>query len=280
MISVLILTKNEEQDLPGCLASIAWCDDIHVFDSFSTDQTLEIAKEAGAIVTQRVFDGYASQRNAALKDLDYKYPWILILDADERIPTKLEKLMKEKVNTAANDTNGYRIRRKDYLFNTWLKYSQISPYYIRLVRKGKASYHREINEVLMVEGNVEEINGYFDHYPFSKGFKHWLDKHNQYSSMEAQRWLEEQIGGEQFSIKKALFNKDFSNKRYHQKGVFYKLPGRPIIKWVYMVFIRRAFLDGKAGLTYATLQAIYEYFIVLKSKELIKEQKDNVVHNK
>jgi glycosyltransferase involved in cell wall biosynthesis len=280
MISILILTKNEEQDLPGCLASVSWSDDIHVFDSFSTDQTVTIAKNAGAIVTQRVFDGYASQRNAALKGLDYKYPWVLILDADERIPSNLMKIMKDKIHTATNDTNGFRIRRKDYLFNTWLKYSQISPYYIRLVRKGKASYHREINEVLMVEGNVEEINGYFDHYPFSKGFKHWLDKHNQYSSMEAQRWLEEQIGGEQFSIKKALFNKDFSNKRYHQKGVFYKLPGRPIIKWVYMVFIRRAFLDGKAGLTYATLQAIYEYFIVLKSKELIKEQKDNVVHNK
>lgn len=280
MISILILTKNEEQDLPGCLASVSWSDDIHVFDSFSTDQTVTIAKNAGAIVTQRVFDGYASQRNAALKGLDYKYPWVLILDADERIPSNLMKIMKDKIHTATNDTNGFRIRRKDYLFNTWLKYSQISPYYIRLVRKGKASYHREINEVLMVEGNVEEINGYFDHYPFSKGFKHWLDKHNQYSSMEAQRWLEEQIGGEQFSIKRALFNKDFSNKRYHQKGVFYKLPGRPIIKWVYMVFIRRAFLDGKAGLTYATLQAIYEYFIVLKSKELIKEQKDNVVHNK
>jgi glycosyltransferase involved in cell wall biosynthesis len=280
MISVLILTKNEEQDLPGCLASIAWCDDIHVFDSFSTDQTLEIAKEAGAIVTQRVFDGYASQRNAALKDLDYKYPWILILDADERIPTKLEKLMKEKVNTAANDTNGYRIRRKDYLFNTWLKYSQISAYYIRLVRKGEASYHREINEVLMVEGNVEAMGSYFDHYPFSKGFKHWLDKHNQYSSMEAQRWLDEQNGEEEFSVKKALFNSDFSNKRYHQKGLFYKLPGRPLIKWLYMVFIRRAFLDGKAGITYATLQAIYEYFIVLKSKELLQVQNDNIVRQK
>lgn len=280
MISVLILTKNEEQDLPGCLASISWCDDIHVFDSFSDDQTIAIAKKAGAITTQRVFDGYAKQRNAALKNLDYKYPWILILDADERIPENLVKIMKSKIDKVTTETNGFRIRRKDYLFNTWLKYSQISPYYIRLVRKGKASYHREINEVLMVEGSVEEIDGYFDHYPFSKGFKHWLDKHNQYSSMEAQRWLEEQIGNEKFSIKKAFINKDFSSKRYHQKGLFYKLPGRPVIKWLYMVIIRRAFLDGKAGITYATLQAIYEYFIVLKSKELIQVQKENIVTHK
>jgi glycosyltransferase involved in cell wall biosynthesis len=274
MISVLILTKNEQQDLPGCLASVSWCDDVHVFDSFSDDKTLEIAEDAGAKITQRIFDGYASQRNAALKDLNYKYPWILILDADERIPEQLVKIMKEKIDTATNDTDGFRIRRNDYLFNTWLRHSQISAYYIRLVRKGRASYHREINEVLIVEGNVEEIDGYFDHYPFSKGFKHWLDKHNQYSTMEAQRWLDEKNGVEKFSLKKALFSNDFTEKRYHQKGLFYTLPGRPIIKWFYMIFIRMAFLDGQAGITYATLQSIYEYFIVLKSKELLQAQKN------
>jgi glycosyltransferase involved in cell wall biosynthesis len=273
MISVLILTKNEQQDLPGCLASVAWCDDIQVFDSFSTDKTVSIAKDAGATITRRTFDGYASQRNAALKGLDYKYPWILILDADERIPTKLIKIMMESINSVADTTNGFRIRRRDYLFNTWLKYSQMSPFYIRLIRKGKASYHREINEVLMVEGDVAEIEGYFDHYPFSKGFKHWLEKHNQYSSMEAQRWMEEQKGVEKFSVRKAFFNKDFSEMRYHQKGLFYKLPGRPLIKWLYLIIIRRGFLDGKAGLTNATLQSIYEYFIVLKSKQLLSEQK-------
>lgn len=273
MISVLILTKNEQLDLPGCLASVSWCDDIHVFDSFSTDKTVSIAKDAGATVTQRTFDGYASQRNAALKGLDYKHPWILILDADERIPPELVKIMMKSINAVADNTNGFRIRRRDYLFNTWLKYSQMTPFYIRLIRKGKASYHREINEVLMVEGNVEEIDGYFVHYPFSKGFKHWLDKHNQYSSMEAQRWIEEQKGQEKFSLIKAFFNKDFSEKRYHQKGLFYKLPGRPLIKWMYLVFIRRGFLDGKAGITNATLQAIYEYFIVLKSKEPINKSK-------
>jgi glycosyltransferase involved in cell wall biosynthesis len=273
MISVLILTKNEEQDLPGCLASISWCDDVHVFDSFSNDNTLTIAKAAGALVTQRVFDGYAKQRNAALKDLDYKYPWILILDADERIPTNLVKLMMKSIETVSNTTNGFRIRRRDYLFNTWLKYSQMSPFYIRLIRKGKASYHREINEVLVVEGDVSEIDGYFDHYPFSKGFKHWLEKHNQYSSMEAQRWIEEQKGVEKFSVRKALFNKDFSEMRYHQKGLFYKLPARPLIKWLYLIIIRRGFLDGKAGIVNATLQSIYEYFIVLKSKELVIKSK-------
>jgi len=271
MISILILTKNEEQDLPACLASVSWSDDVHVFDSFSEDQTVLVAKNAGANVTQRIFDGYASQRNASLKDLNFKYPWVFILDADERIPKELVPILKVKTNSADKNTDGFRIRRKDYLGNTWLKYSQISPYYIRLIRIGKASYHREINEVLLVEGNIEDIDGYFDHYPFSKGYSHWLEKHNSYSTMEAKRWLEEQTGNEKFSFKKALFGKDFTEKRYHQKGLFYKLPGRPLMKWFYMVIVRRAFLDGGAGFTYATLQSIYEYFIVLKSKELLRQ---------
>ena len=66
MISVLILTKNEEQDLPACLASVAWCEDVHVFDSYSEDKTVEIAEQFGAKVSQRIFDNYANQRNAAL----------------------------------------------------------------------------------------------------------------------------------------------------------------------------------------------------------------------
>lgn len=272
MISVLILTKDEEQDLPKCLKSVSWCDDVHVFDSFSTDRTIEIAQKAGAVVTQRKFDSYAAQRNAALQNLPYKYPWLFILDADEQIPDQLLSVLRSRIQDAADTTDGFRLRRRDYIGKKWLKYSQITPFYIRLIRLGKAHYHREINEVLEVDGTVEEIDGYFNHYPFSKGFRHWLNKHNQYSSMEAKRWVEEHKGNIKFSIKKALINRDFSDQRYHQKGLFYKLPGRPLIKWFYMVFWRLSFLDGQAGLTNATLQAIYEYFIVLKTKELLREQ--------
>lgn len=267
MVSVVILTKNEEKDLPDCLASVSWSNDIHVFDSFSTDQTINIATTAGALVTQRTFDGYASQRNAALS-LPFKNEWIFILDADERIPKQLIDEIAHMVSVVPVGVDGFRIRRRDFLNKTWLKHAQISPFYVRLVRRGHANYHREVNEVIEVTGLIKDLQGYFDHYPFSKGYRHWLDKHNLYSSMEAQRWIEEHQSNMRFSLTKALLSKDFSEKRYHQKGLFYKIPGRHILKWLYMVIWRRAFLDGKDGLIYATLQAIYEYFIILKTKEM------------
>jgi glycosyltransferase involved in cell wall biosynthesis len=268
MISVLILTKNEERDLPGCLESVKWSDDVHVFDSHSTDRTVELARRAGAKVTARTFDGYASQRNAALTQLEYRNEWLLILDADERIPAELHRQMLTHVRQARPVTDAFRFRRRDYLFGSWLKRSQISPFYIRLVRVGKARYHREINEVLEVEGQVADIDGYFDHYPFSKGIRHWVNKHNTYSSMEAIRWLEEEEKGIPFSFRSALFDRDFNVRRYHQKGLFYKLPGRPLLKWAYMMFVRGGILDGRAGWSYAALQAIYEYLIILKYREL------------
>jgi len=273
MVSVLILTKNEENDLPKCLKSVSWSDDIHVFDSFSNDETIKIADRAGARITQRVFDNYAAQRNAALETINFKYEWILILDADETVPNHLANTIQETIDNTKDEINGFRIRRRDYLWGTWLKHAQITPYYIRLIRHGKAKYTREVNEVLVVDGIVEQLPGYLEHYPFSKGIAHWLNKHNQYSTMEAKRWIEENTGCEKFSKRKALFSKDFSHRRYHQKGLFYKIPGRPLIKWIYIVFWRRAFLDGKAGVTYAALQSIYEYFIVVKTRELINKNK-------
>lgn len=265
-ISVLILTRNEQQDLPAALASVAWSDDIHIFDSLSTDATAEIARAAGAHVHSRAFDDYATQRNAALA-LEFKHPWVFLLDADERPTPELSAEMQRVVTEAPAKTAGFRLRRRDFLFGTWLKHAQISPYYIRLVRPERAKYTRAINEVLEVDGPVAELLHPLDHFPFSKGIAHWIAKHNTYSTMEAELIVRQQ-GLKDPSLRKALRDPDFHTRRLHQKALFYRLPGRPLVKWCYMMFLRGAILDGAAGLTYATLQSIYEYMIVLKTKEL------------
>ena len=176
-ISILILTKNEQQDLPGCLESVAWSDDIHVLDSQSTDNTLQLAESFGAKITLRAFDGYASQRNFGLQ-LPFKYQWVMILDADERITPSLSTEMHAFVQSADASIAGVRMRRRDIWWGRWLKHAQISPFYVRLVRVGLAHYEREINEVLIVDGEITELSEPFDHYPFSKGLDHWINKHN------------------------------------------------------------------------------------------------------
>jgi glycosyltransferase involved in cell wall biosynthesis len=267
MISVLIITRNEERDLPGCLDSVTWSDDVHVFDSESTDRTAEIAASRGAIVTSRAFTSYAEQRNAALSELPFKNPWLLILDADERVIPELAAEIQQAVVAAPRTTCGFRARRRDFLWGTWLKHAQLTPFYIRLVRVGHARYTREINERLEVDGEVANLHEPFDHFPFSKGISHWFAKHNVYSTMEAQL-LATGLATQDASLKTALFSDDFSEKRAAQKAIFYKMPARPVFKWIYMMFVRGAILDGRAGITYATLHAIYEYMIVLKTREL------------
>jgi glycosyltransferase involved in cell wall biosynthesis len=267
MISILILTKNEEQDLPGCLASVAWSDDIHVFDSFSTDQTVAISEGCGAKVQQRVFDNYAAHRNAALLSCHFQHPWVFVLDADERVTPALAAELQQIGVGVDSSVAGFRVRRRDFLWGCWLKHAQISPLYIRLVRHEAAQYIRAINEVLEVAGEVRDLKQPLDHYPFSKGIAHWVEKHNLYSTMEAELIFRNE-GLQRPSWKLAFRSRDFHERRLHQKALFYRMPGRPLIKWLYMMLVRGAFIDGSPGVVYATLQSFYEYMIVLKTREL------------
>jgi hypothetical protein len=169
---------------------------------------------------------------------------------------------------------GGRLRRRDIWWGRWLKHAQISPFFIRLVRVGRARYEREINEVLRVDGDIVDLREPFDHFPFSKGLDHWLAKHNVYSRMEAE--LIAHGGAVVCSWRTALLGADFNERRVHQKALFYRMPARPLVKFLYMVVWRRALLDGWPGVRYAILQSIYEYMIVLKVREL--EQAARVPH--
>jgi glycosyltransferase involved in cell wall biosynthesis len=266
MISVLILTRNEEQDLPACLDSVSWCDDLHVFDSESTDRTREIAEARGATVTIRRFDTYARQRNAALQ-LSFRYPWVLVLDADERATPALSAEVQRVIASVPENVSAFRVRRRDFLWGTWLKHAQLTPFYLRLLRLGRVHYTRDINEIVEVDGDIRELDAPLDHLAFSKGITHWVSKHNQYSSQEAEL-LASGDAVHAGSLRDAFFVRDFSERRVAQKALFYRLPARPLLKWLYMMFLRRAVLDGAAGVMYATLQSFYEYLIEVKCREI------------
>lgn len=269
-ISVMILTKNEEQNLPACLDSVSWCDDVHVFDSFSTDATVEIARERGATVTQRKFDNWSAHQNWGLANLPFKHPWVLYIDADERVTDDLRESVARAVANPGENV-AFRIQRRDFFMDTWLKHIQASPFYMRLFRPEKMRYERLVNPISIPDGPVGQIAGYLDHFPFSKGVSHWFERHNSYATFEAQQIVENRRNRARFSLAKAFFEKDFHERRFHQKELFYRLPARPLVKFLLLYVLKRGFLDGRAGYTYARLQQIYETMIVLKTEELERE---------
>jgi hypothetical protein len=179
--------------------------------------------------------------------------------------------MPAALAVAPASVSGFRIRRRDFLWGTWLKHAQLTPYYVRLLRVGHAHYTRDVNEVVEVDGEILELHSPFDHLAFSKGITHWMAKHNSYSSKEAEL-LASGNATHGASFYQALFASNFHERRVAQKAIFYKLPARPLIKWFYMMFVRGAVLDGSAGVMYATLHSFYEFLIEVKCREMVRRR--------
>jgi len=245
----------------------------------STDDSVAIAERFGAMVTQRdygecklSFGGDESaHRNWGLQNIPFKYPWVFVIDADERTTPALVKAMKEVV-LAPGGCVAFRIQRRDFFMDTWLRHVQTSPFYMRLFLHQKLRYERLINPISIADGPVGQVSGFLDHFPFSKGVGPWVDRHNSYSRFEAQQIVENRKKQASFSLTKAFTTNDFNERRFHQKELFYRLPFRPLIKFLILYVGKRGFLDGRAGFTYAMLQSIYEYFIVLKTREIESQQ--------
>ncbi|MBX3435496.1 MAG: glycosyltransferase family 2 protein [Pirellulales bacterium] len=120
MISVLVLTKNEETNIAACLKSVSWSDDVVVYDSQSTDRTCEVAIARGARVVTREFDNWSSHQNWAVKNIEFRHPWVFYLDADERCDDELRNELQQAA-TFDGDCAAYRVRRKDFFMGRWLR---------------------------------------------------------------------------------------------------------------------------------------------------------------
>lgn len=270
-VSILLLTLNEEVNLPACLESIKWSDDIVVFDSHSTDRTVEIANMAGTKVVERIFDNYAAQRNAALNEVEYKHPWVLMVDADERVTPELRNEIEAVLSKEKSEITLYRIRRKDMFMGKWLRRSSGYPtWFGRLFKVGHVWVEREINEEYHTSGKIGYLQSHFIHYPFNKGVAYWFERHNRYSSMEASSLIQELRVP--LELRK-IFSSDPIIRRRILKQLAYRMPGRPFLAFCYLYLFRLGILDGRAGLTYCILRSIYEYMIDIKVKELQRREK-------
>lgn len=284
-VSVVILTKDEEINIGACLDSLVKVpplagengggfDDIVVYDSLSTDRTLEIARSYPNVsVVQRAFDNWSAHQNWGARNIPFKHPWVLYIDADERVTPDLAAEVWRTADPAS-PLSACRLRRKDLFMGRWLRHAQLYPsWFVRLFRPEKIRYERLVNPVAVVDGPITDLDGHLIHYPFSKGVTQWLERHNSYSSFEAQELLKVQDGARRAGgSPKGLLSRDPNVRRAALKDIFYRLPLRPQVKWLYYMLWRRAWLDGSPGVTYARLTYLYEYMITIKAKELRAER--------
>src|ERR1700761_5772621 len=230
MISILVLTLNEENNLPGCLDTVRWSDDIHVLDSHSSDRTTDIAKEYGAQVWFRKFDSYSQHQNWALENVPFRHSWVFYLDADERVTPRLAEAMQRAVRESQGHA-AFSVQRRDFFLGTWLKHVQMTAFYDRLFRPEKMRYERLGHCVSKPDGSVGKVDGYLTPYPFRRGFGDGVPRHNFYSTQEAQQITADRAGGEKVNLS-ALWGRDRHARRRSLKGLYYRMPGRPLIKFV------------------------------------------------
>ncbi len=241
-----------------------------VFDSLSVDRTVELATAAGARVLQRRFDDYASQRNAALAT-DFKHDWVLMVDADERVPGDLVAEIAAAVAGAPPDLTLFRLRRKDFFMGKWLRRSSGYPtWFGRLVRPGRVRVERSINEEYLTDGRIGHLQGHLHHYPFNQGIAHWFERHNRYSTLEALAKID---GRRQAISSRDWFQTDPIARRRSLKHMLYRIPLRPQIVFLYLYFVRLGILDGRAGFYFSRMRAAYEMLIDLKVIEIERRKR-------
>ena len=267
MISILILTLNEEENLPSCLESLKWSDDLVVLDSFSSDRTVGIAEAGGARVVQRKFDNWSAHQNWALDNIQFKHPWVYYSDADEVMTPELRD---ELLAIAANPREphvAYRLRYKNFFMGRWIRHCGIYPAWIlRFFRPGAVRWERSVNPTPVVNGSEGRLCNHFEHYSFNKGLNAWFEKHNRYSWYEAEESLKSlAAGGWNWGD---LFHASPAMRRRALKELSFRVPCRHLLRFLYMYFWKLGFLDGRVGFTYCRLLAIYEYMIVLKMTEI------------
>ncbi len=264
--SIFIQTLNEEDNLPGCLDSVAFADDIVVLDSLSTDGTERISRERGCRWFARKFDGRGPHQNWAMENIEFKHPWVFYLDADERMTPELRAECERIAADAGEQRVAFYVGRKNFFRGKWIRHAMPPGAIMRFFKPPKIRFARLANPVPTIDGEHGYLREHFLHYNFSKGLSEWFERHNRYSTYEAKETIKAladrpvRLGN--------LFSGDSITRRMELKNISFRMPGRPLLKFLYMYFFKLGILDGGPGLTYCVLQAIYEYQIVLKVKEL------------
>jgi glycosyltransferase involved in cell wall biosynthesis len=270
-ITTIIPTLNEMRHVERSVQSALQLGPVFVLDSQSTDETRSLAERAGATVVVQPWLGYARQKNWALENLPITTEWILFLDADEWITEELAAEIWQRVDGAVQ--LGFYLARRNIFLKRELKHAWWYPdYQLRLFRLGAGRYeNREVHEHIILEGEAGFLKNALMHENV-KGIDEFMRRHEKYAAMEA-REIVQRSSGLDHDQRSGSFRGSWPDRRRALKvKVWYRLPARPAIRFVWMYILRRGFLDGRQGLVYCQLLASYEALIDAKILEIELEQ--------
>jgi glycosyltransferase involved in cell wall biosynthesis len=271
-ISVLIPAKNEAANLAACIASVAWCSEIVVVDSGSTDGTPDIARAAGARVVDFKWDGrFPRKKNWALANVTWQNEWVFIIDADERSTPKLEAAMRTALQQSTHQ--GYYVNRRFWFLDGWLNHCGYFPSWnLRFFRHALGRYEQppggaaagsgdnEVHEHVELQGSAGYLDGEMEHHAFPD-VATWVEKHNRYSTWEARLQVEAA------SHDAAGLDPGLARKR-RLRRLAWALPFRPTLRFLYHYVWRAGFLDGYRGFVFCRLMGWYEFLCATKAREL------------
>ncbi len=273
-VSVLIPIRNEAANLPRCLASVAWADEVFVVDSGSTDASAAIVAAAGAHLVQFRFNGvWPKKKNWALAHLPFRHEWVLILDADEVMPPEAAAEIGALLAVDGAGCAGFWINRRFMFMGGWLQHAYYPNWNLRLIRHRLGRYEQlirgatqsgdnEVHEHLVVAGATGRLHCEMDHYAFPS-IEVFVEKHNRYSNWEARLDVEGGLHADEPALQSAAVSLRRRLKRWSRR-----LPFRPLLRFFYVYLLQRGFLDGARGYYFARLHAMYELMSVAKAAEL------------
>ncbi|QGH22040.1 glycosyltransferase family 2 protein [Clostridium butyricum] len=267
-LTTIILTKNEENNIEKCIRSLdGLAERIIVVDSFSDDNTKDLALSLNADVYENKFISHSNQFNWALKNCNITSEWIFRIDADEEMTAGLVEEFKEKIPQITEGINGVFLRRRRYFMGRWIKHGDVYPEKVmRLFRTGTAeSEDRTMDEHIVLKfGDAIEFESDFEDKD-TKDLTFWINKHNWYSNKESAEFIKiytEQSSNNELHGK--ILGNQCERRRWLKNKIYYKIPlfVRPIFYFIYRYFFKLGFLDGKEGLIYHVLQAFWYRFLV------------------
>jgi glycosyltransferase involved in cell wall biosynthesis len=266
---VIVPTLNEERHIERVIQSARSLGPVHIVDSYSLDLTCELAKKQGASVIQHCWAGYSAQKNWALDNLEIRTDWVLFLDADEYLTPAGTGEISHAVQRS--DFDGFHLPRKNVFLGRDLRHTWWYPdYQLRLFRNGYGRFeNRAVHERAVVRGRTGFLKEPIWHENL-KGIDAFIERHLRYAAWEAEEIGKVRKGPSRWHFG-ALLGSWPERRRGLKTDVWYRLPGRPALRFIWLYILRRGFLDGRAGLVYAQLIAAYEAMIdakLLESAEL------------